>query len=187
MQHEDPKGLGGLMVDVGADHRDEKRQGGLIGDSTSFSWLSAVAYTTTVMIQLKTYQIFVLTRVGTPRCLGRSVPANEAEKESYACFLNLSWATLDLDELVREGNKETGKRYAVISLPVSCFRQFWARTAPWRLGCVQLRSPQGNSLWGRTAMRSLAVKSSRRRWSLNLVTCGFISFGLITRSPWAAQ
>lgn len=77
------------MMDAGADHRDGKKTGRSCRESTSFSWLPAVAYTTTVRIQSKTYQIFVLTGVVTPRCLGRPVPVNEAGKESYACFLNI--------------------------------------------------------------------------------------------------
>lgn len=39
-----------------------------------------------VKIQLKACQIFPLTSVAIPKCLGRPVPVHEAEKEFYTVY-----------------------------------------------------------------------------------------------------
>lgn len=49
---------------------------------------------------------------------------HEAEQGSFAGFLSLFCAALDLDEVVGEGDGEAGEECAVIPLPASCCRQF---------------------------------------------------------------
>lgn len=68
--------------------------------------------------------MIVLTRVTTPWSLGWPMHIHEAEQGSFAGFLSLFCAALDLDELVGEGDGEAGEGCAVISLPASCYRQF---------------------------------------------------------------
>ena len=113
----------------------ERQEIPMRGDA-HFSRLPAIACAIAIRTQWKAYQTVVLTSMAPLWCFGWTVHIYEAEQGSFAGSLSLSWATLDLDELVWEGEGEAGKRWAVISLPASCCRRFWARTAPWRPGCT---------------------------------------------------
>lgn len=95
-----------------------------MGGGAHFSWLPAIACTPAERIQLKACQMIVLTRVTTPWSLGWPMHTHEAEQRSFAGFLSLFCAALDLDELVGEGDGEAGEECAVIPLPASCCRQF---------------------------------------------------------------